>query len=171
MNNKLINIVGDYARKNPNVDFDSILEQLSITREDLFEDKQTTGMKDRFLVKQALYRRLMEDYEKHGYLVVAYDLDNTVKPFYDKDDTFPKLRKLLKRLKAAGHFLICFTANDTETTKQYLIDNSIPFEVVNKNPPFFEESYRKIYYNVLLDDRAGLREAYKALKKFLKKTK
>lgn len=45
MNNKLINIVGDYARANPDVDFNTILERLSLTREEIFRDNKSNSMK------------------------------------------------------------------------------------------------------------------------------
>ncbi len=79
---------------------------------------------------------------------------------------------LLKELKTIGCYLIVFTANEDENfVKAYCTNNKIPFNTINENPPFFKSSSRKIYYNILLDDRAGLREAYDHLKKLVEAVK
>ena len=64
--------------------------------------------------------------------------------------------------------MIVFTANDDEDfVKKYCNENKIPFDAINENPPFFKFKSRKIYYNILVDDRAGLREAYDHLEKLI----
>ena len=54
--------------------------------------------------------------------------------------------------------------NDTNKVKTFLNENDIPFDSINENPPFFKSTSRKIYSNILLDDRAGLFSAYWQLK-------
>ena len=57
---------------------------------------------------------------------------------------------------------------DPITAPIWLDANGIPYNSINENPPFFTTKTVKIYYNLLLDDRAGLRSAYNQLKTVLK---
>lgn len=78
------------------------------------------------------------------------------------------MHALLRRLKAAGCFIIIWTANkDDEFVKRFCSEKQIPYDALNENPPFFKGIARKIYYNVRLDDAAGLRETYLLLSRFL----
>ena len=47
--------------------------------------------------------------------------------------------------------------------EEYLNNNDIPYNAINKDAPFIKENGRKIYYNALLDDRAGLLQVYNEL--------
>jgi hypothetical protein len=61
--------------------------------------------------------------------------------------------------------MIVFTAeSNLEKVKTILNGLQIPFDAINENPPFFKSDSRKIYFNLLLDDRAGLLSAYTQLK-------
>lgn len=122
-------------------------------------------MKDRYLQQEESYYRLKTEYEKHGSLVIAYDFDNTVFDFHSVEDTYPLMIELLQNLKSINCYLICFTSKeDIESVKDYLLENGIPFDGINENPPFFKSASPKIYYNALLDDRAGLIQTYNELK-------
>lgn len=125
-------------------------------------------MIDNYLNSENTYKRLLKEYKEYGSLVVAYDFDNTVYDYHQQGHKYPKVIALLRQLKKANCYLIIFTANEDENfIKSYCLNNQIPFDVVNKNPPFFNSDARKIYYNVLLDDRAGLKETYETLIKLL----
>lgn len=122
-------------------------------------------MLDEYLIPNASFLRLLEEYNKYGSLVIAYDLDNTVYDFHKKGKTYWDVIELLVELKELKCYMICFTANsDTEFVSQYLFNNSIPVDAINENPPFFKCDQRKIYYNAYLDDRAGLIQVYSELK-------
>jgi hypothetical protein len=72
--------------------------------------------------------------------------------------------ELLRDLKSIGCQCICFTASeDVELIKSYCQDQNIPLDGINANPAFFTSSSGKIYFNALLDDRAGLIEVYNTL--------
>jgi hydroxymethylpyrimidine pyrophosphatase-like HAD family hydrolase len=119
---------------------------------------------DKYLQPNESLIRLTEEYKKYGSIVVAFDFDGTVYDFHKKGDTYPNVIELLRNLKSIGCYLICWTANeDSELVINYLTDNSIPFDAINENPPFFPSKARKIYHNVLLDDRAGLLQVYNEL--------
>jgi hypothetical protein len=120
--------------------------------------------KDFYLSEQNSYERLLKEYNDHGSLVVAYDFDNTVYDFHRKGWQFNLVIDLLRKLKSINCYLIVFTANaDLELVVDHLTQHNIPFDSVNENPPFYKSESRKIYYNILLDDRAGLRECFNLL--------
>jgi hypothetical protein len=96
--------------------------------------------------------------KKHGKLIVAYDFDHTV---FDPDNigyVYNDVIDLLRIAKKKGcHLIVSTTRSDSEHgfIKKYLNDNSIPFDVINEGLSF---------YDILLDDRAGLPSAYYCLK-------
>lgn len=111
------------------------------------------------------YHRLQNDYLKHGSLFVAFDYDNTVSDYHSKGINYQKIIDLLNQCKSYGFTLILFTANEGEKLKRVTddLDNrGIPYDYINENPI---QKTRKPYYNILLDDRAGLEEAYTQLKR------
>ncbi len=127
---------------------------------------------DYYLNKDHVYQRLLDEYHKYNSLVVAYDFDNTVYDFHNKGWTFSQTIDLIRALKSIGCYLIIFTANQDEAfVQKYCTDKGIPFDSINENPPFYTSNSRKIYYNVLLDDRAGLRETFDLLNKLVRELK
>jgi len=124
---------------------------------------------DFYLNQDNSFDRLWNEYKKYNSLVVAYDFDNTVYDCHNKGWQFEKMIDLLRNLKKIGCHLIIFTANDDlNFVKNYCTEKQIPFDTINENPPFFQSNNRKIYYNALLDDRAGLRQVYTELTKLIK---
>jgi len=119
---------------------------------------------DEYLKHNASFLRLLKEYNEHKSLVVAFDFDNTVYDFHKKGSTYYDVILLLQELKFVGCYLICFTANPNKHfIIDYLLKNKIPFDSINENPPFFKSDERKIYFNALLDDRAGLSQVYTEL--------
>ncbi|MGJ8549566.1 hypothetical protein [Winogradskyella wichelsiae] len=111
------------------------------------------------------YQRLREDYLQHKSLFVAFDYDNTVFDYHNQGINYDKIITLLRTCKALGFTMILFTGNEgkkLEVIKADLKKRKIPFDLINKNPLM---PTRKPCYNILLDDRAGLKEAYYNLKK------
>ena len=115
--------------------------------------------------------RLRDWYTRSGSLIVAFDFDNTVYDFHNKGHDYSDVITLLQKAKHAGCYLIVFTGNpDEQLVRSFLENNEIPFDVINEHAPFLDEAARrarKIYYNVLLDDAAGLESACKYLNEFL----
>lgn len=121
---------------------------------------------DYFLDDQKCINRLLEEYEKYGSIIVAYDFDNTVFDYYNKGYTYPLVIRLLRQCKELGFHLTVFTScNDDRfpEIRKYLTENNIPFDGINETPDFIPFKGRKVYYNILLDDRAGLTSAYNQL--------
>ena len=66
--------------------------------------------------------------------------------------------------------MICFTArlnDELGFVEQYLISHDIPFDYINKEYDGSEIIGKKLFYNQLLDDKAGLYDSYMILKEFL----
>lgn len=111
------------------------------------------------------YERLRKDYLEHGSLFVAFDYDNTVFDYHNQGIKYDKVIDLLRTCRALGFTLILFTGNEgaqLEMIENDLRNRDIPYDLINENPLM---KTRKPYYNILLDDRAGLFESYKNLKK------
>lgn len=134
------------------------------------------NISDPFLDDKRVTSKLEQDYEKHKNLVVAVDFDSTIHPFRNPGCTFPKLIQLLRDCKEKGFYIIIFTASHKERhtyIKEYCRENNIPFDTINEDIVYFKQypqldwTNSKIYYNILLDDKAGLSASYKILRNFV----
>jgi hypothetical protein len=120
-------------------------------------------MQDRYLDINECVERLVRDYRRHGNLFIAFDFDNTIFDYFKTGDTYPKIERILKFLKLKGFKLILFTANQDEklmNAVEYCKERGYEPDFVNESPVM---KTIKPYYNILLDDRAGLNDAYKTL--------
>ena len=123
---------------------------------------------DFYLNENNITERLVKEWKKYGEIVIAFDFDNTVYDYHKKGHSYNQVISLLKECKDIGAYLILFTSrrdDELEFVEGYLKENNIPYDAINEDPIFTKASGRKIYYNVLLDDRAGLPSAYNTLKK------
>lgn len=116
-------------------------------------------MKDRYTNTLQIKDKLVSDWMAHGSLIVAYDFDNTVFDYHNTGDTYPEVEKQLIRLGHMGCYMICFTSCNPDRypqIKQYLRERGIPCHGINIDSEKVPFKGRKIYFNVLYDDRAGL---------------
>lgn len=127
-------------------------------------------MQDPYINTNAIVDRLIDEYNRYGKLIVAYDFDGTVFDFHAQGTKYPRVIKLLQSLKPYAKFIVYSASNSVRYPfiREYLEDNNIPFNTINSpirnvNVP---NGY-KLYYNILLDDRAGLGQAVEALEIFL----
>lgn len=123
-------------------------------------------MTDRYLNDQQCIDRLLNEWEKYGMIIVAYDYDSTVFDYGGRGDKFDNMVVLLRKVKKMGCHLVVFTScNDDRfpEIKRYLTENDIPFDSINETPEFIPFKGRKVYYNILLDDRSGMSAAYRIL--------
>ncbi len=119
-----------------------------------------------YLQVDTAYKRLQAEFKKYGSVVVAVDFDNTLYDFHGVGLETSEIIVLLRDLKSIGCFIVVWTASEElDFVRQFCLEQAIPFDAVNENPPFFKGSSRKIYYNELLDDRAGLLEVYVRLRR------
>lgn len=112
-----------------------------------------------------LLQKLLDQYRKHGSIIVAYDFDDTVYPYSLEVEELKDTVSLIQRLAICGHTVYCYTSNeDMEKVTLYLNYNRIPYYSINKSPVV---SSGKEFYNVFLDDKAGLNETKEVLEMFL----
>jgi hypothetical protein len=122
-----------------------------------------SGEKDKYCDTDACVKRLWDEYVKHRKLIVAFDYDETVFDYHKKGRTYEKVINLLRECQDLDFYLVLFTACDPsqyEDQRNYLRELGIEIASINENPidlPFGNNG--KIYYNILLDDRAGLGQA------------
>ena len=124
---------------------------------------------DYYMKWDNFYNRLKSEYKKYGKLIIAYDFDDTVFNYHNNpkmcnDDVV----ELLRAWKDHA-YLICFTSRlDLTDVVDYLKQNNIPYNSINENMPGLPfGNNEKLYYNVLIDDRAGIPWAYVALERLL----
>jgi len=115
--------------------------------------------------------RLLKQYYRSPKLIVAVDFDDTVFDFHEAGHSYPVVLDLLRRCKALGFYVVVYTASKPDRhnyMKGYLGINGVAVDSVNANAvdlPYGKEG--KIFYNILLDDRAGLGQAVDILTKVL----
>jgi hypothetical protein len=122
---------------------------------------------DEFLDINSVYERLKEEYLKYNKLIIAYDFDNTIFDYHEKGYDYEKVIALLKRWKGKA-YEVCFTCRGKDHYDfiyDYTKSRGIPCDGINENVGHPGYGSGKIFYNILLDDRAGLYTAYHALLK------
>jgi len=123
--------------------------------------------KDPFLDQNNAEERLLHEYHEHGKLIVAFDFDDTVYDYHDKGRTYRTVLDLLKACQRHGFILTLFTdlyGDKRNVALKYLNENGITPDYINETPEFLPFGHAgKPYYNILLDDRAGLDSAFRIL--------
>lgn len=128
-------------------------------------------MTDPFTSTSNIVKRLHKEYKKHPKLIIAVDFDDTVYDFHKLGALHERAINVVKQCAALGFYVVLWTASAPERfnfMKKYMTDNGIHVDAINENPiklPFGNNG--KIYYNILLDDRAGLGQALDALEIFV----
>ena len=120
---------------------------------------------DPYMNREIVKSRLISELRQYGKLIIAYDFDYTVHPYKGEDWTFDYVVNLLRKWRPYAKFVV-FTASPESRfpyIKNYLIKHDIPFDAINEEVISRKYNTRKIYYNVLLDDRAGLGETVSIL--------
>lgn len=107
----------------------------------------------------------MNDYIEHGGLVVGLDFDNTIYDTHKFGGDMSCIIDLIKRAQNLG-FPICLYTAETDANNlawkyNYLKDLGIDIMYINQSP--LMKGTQKPFFNILLDDRAGLESAYETL--------
>ena len=111
--------------------------------------------------------RLIREYKKHPKLIIALDFDDTVYDFHKTGNNYDEVLDLVRRCQKHGFYIMLFTGSDPDrhlSQAAFLLENGIVVDSVNQNPiPLPYGNAGKPYFNILLDDRAGLGQAYRTL--------
>jgi len=122
--------------------------------------------------------KLLEIYEKHKFIIVGLDFDNTIYPL-SEDPTIAKrceeVRKLIALVRPKIQLCLWTVADDWSLKYKITIAEEVyglEFDAINQSVLYNEnDQIRKPYFNLLLDDNAGLDDAIKTLRIFNTKTK
>lgn len=128
-------------------------------------------MNDPYTKMSQCVNRLYNEYKKHPRLVVAVDFDDTCFDYHGDRKSHERVLEVLKECKRHNFYIVVWTASDPsrfDEMKLFLSDKGIKVDSINENPiPLPFGNHKKIYYNILLDDRAGLASALDTLETLL----
>jgi hypothetical protein len=141
-------------------------------------------MDSRFTQTKNAVDRLKKDYANHSNLVIAFDFDDTVFDYHHRGDTYSQVIDALRRAQDHNLSLTCLTRvykmDDLIFKSKYIeqvlrltLDTDNNRVNLNANAygeddaDLFEEFYNKPFFNLLLDDKAGLGQALEILQEFL----
>lgn len=116
---------------------------------------------DYYLQANTSYSRLVAEFQKYGKLIFCVDYDDTIYDFHKKGRTYEDVIELLHRWEKYSEVII-FTGNGEKAyddIKEYLKENKIVYRGINCDASVAFPG-RKIYANVYIDDRGGLRQVY-----------
>lgn len=128
--------------------------------------KLSKTVDDPYMNNDMCIDRLVDNWKQHGKIIIAFDFDNTIYDYYKEGYSYTKVIDLLKECHDLGCILILSTCCD-ESKFEFMIrkckEVGLHIDYINESPPFIPFTGNKIYYNILLDDRAGLSAAYEIL--------
>lgn len=113
--------------------------------------------------------RLKEELKKYEFLIIGFDFDDTIYDYHNKGYSYNDVINLLKQAKSLGFILCLYTVEPDKEKLQWKINYcknlGIEPDYVNKSPVMIGTT--KPFFNILLDDRAGLYCSYLALKEII----
>ena len=109
--------------------------------------------------------RLLEDYRKYENLVIGFDFDNTIFDYYNNGGDYSEVINLLKACKILGFTLCLYSIGRLDWKYKECSKLGITPDYINESPIKIEEDKdsKKPFFNILLDDRAGLESSYNIL--------
>lgn len=122
-------------------------------------------MIDEYLDTEKSYNRLKEEFNLHKKLIIAYGFDSTVFDYHHTNASYEMVKDLIRKYKNYAYFIV-FTSSESnryDEIKKILEKENLPYDSINEDAPFIPFKGRKVYYNILLDDRAGLNQTYNEL--------
>ena len=104
--------------------------------------------------------RLCAEWKRHGSIIIGVDFDDTIYDCHSKGFVFPYTISTIKRAQKLGAKLCVWTANANKD----LVDSvwnklELKYDYYNESPIVLHDNQIKPYFNLLLDDRAGLESA------------
>tara|TARA_R110000851_G_scaffold41665_1_gene104371 strand:- start:1119 stop:1496 length:378 start_codon:yes stop_codon:yes gene_type:complete len=112
--------------------------------------------------------KLHKVFKEHGKIIIGVDFDDTVFPLDPECASMCKAVRLLLQECKVYSILCLYTVADTQSLeykKEIMSLWGIPVDYVNESPVKLGDG-SKPYFNILLDDKAGLYETYLLLQKF-----
>jgi hypothetical protein len=123
-------------------------------------------------MRDILLNQLLDVYEKHGNIIIGVDFDDTIFPFNKSKGNITRCAEvvaLLKKVKSKA--IIClFSVADAQSLvyKEHIMDlYGIKPQYVNESPMKNWGECNKPYFNIQMDDKAGLNETIRVLEDFI----
>jgi|TARA_R110000772_G_scaffold68118_4_gene150906 hypothetical protein len=115
--------------------------------------------------------KLLKVYKEHGKIIVGLDFDDTIFPLSEGSvDLCKKVKILITECQM--YSTICLYTIADEQSLKYKLEIlklwGIRVDFVNESPIKLGNN-AKPYFNILLDDKAGLNESYETLSQFNEK--
>lgn len=122
-------------------------------------------------MKDILLNQLIEVYEKHGKIIIGVDFDDTVFPFNKSVANINRCNEVVEIVRDLKPYsIIClWSVADAQSLiyKEHIMDlYGIKPDYVNDSPLNKWGESKKVYFNIQLDDKAGLNETLQVLKNF-----
>lgn len=110
--------------------------------------------------------RLISEYKKHNNLIIGVDFDDTIHDTFNRGLDVSGIIYLLQRLQQDFNCTLCvWTANQDEAkVREYWESIGLTIDHYNTSPLADQFPGPKPYFNILLDDRAGLDSSFEQLK-------
>lgn len=119
-------------------------------------------------LKYRNFKKLRAVYEEHGKIIIGVDFDDTIFSLEKETEQSCQLvRKLLKECVPFSTICLYTVADNQSLSYKVALMREWGFK-----PDFINESPVKLgngdkpFFNILLDDKAGLKEAYETLEEF-----
>lgn len=116
--------------------------------------------------------RLKREYLEHKNLIIGFDFDNTIYDYHKEGLELQPVIELLKKCSDLEFTMCLYTIPDRLKFKENYVNSlNIKCHFINESPimdvrhNLFDS---KPYFNILLDDRAGLSASYNILLTTLK---
>lgn len=118
-----------------------------------------------------LLDKLKGNYKNHQTIIVGVDFDNTIYPLdRGREEVCKAVRELLVRLQPFATLCLYTVADEWTLPYKRTIASEmyeLNFEYFNESPLSSRYPTKKPYFNVLLDDKAGLPYVYDVLDEFI----
>ena len=126
-------------------------------------------MKDPYSSNNKAINRLVSEWQEHGSIVIGVDQDDTLYDYHSQGFTFDRTVSILKQAQSAGCTLCAWTADDREDyITTYWKSIGLRMDYFNDSPVNCGKISRKPYFNILLDDRAGLKASLNILENVIR---
>ena len=116
--------------------------------------------------------RLYKEWCKHGKILISVDFDDTVYDFHSAGNDHLRVINILEECQKLGFYITVFTASKPDRfdfIREFMSNIGIQIHSINENPiPLHYGNNGKVYYNILLDDKAGLGQALDILETTVK---
>jgi hypothetical protein len=126
---------------------------------------------DPYTDTEVCIRRLVEQHARTPRLILAVDFDDTLFDFHKKGHVYDRAITAVRAAQNVGFYIVIFTASSPDRyhfIRSHCESIGIRPDGINRNAIKSEfGNDGKIFYNILLDDRAGLGQSLDILEGLL----